>query len=361
MKVWIDLRFIWEDIYSKFISQLVEELIETEREHEYIIYWNWINRDYKDKKVIIKNVNIKIWSFEEQTKLNKIFKKDKNHLMLFFNQYKPILYKWQYITFIWSLKDIYYMNFTSWYEKFKFLFLIEKNIKKSYRLICFDENSKEELIEKFDVKETKIFLLNWFFPSNNFKILSEDNEISVNIKTKYSINNDFFIYSWWDSIEKNYEKLIPVFSRLLDNWYKFDLVFLWHNISSNLNLRNLILETNMQNNVHFLWLVDEIDKYHLYKEAKWTIFPSFYEPFPFKLAEPMFHNSPIIASDLKSIKATFDKWIKYFSPISINSIYESIKEFIDESEKWKKKIDYSEILSKYNKENSCKRLIEIIK
>lgn len=358
MKIWIDLRFISDDLYSKFIIQLIEELIKKERHNEYIIYANWIKSSFENDNVIVKNINIKIWSFSEQTKYLRILKKDKNSLMIFFNHYKPIFYKEAYITFVWSLKNIYYMNFNSYIKKYKFLFLMNKNFKKSQRLICFDQNTKNELIEKFDIEEERIKTIKWFFPEKR-EIKNEQDTIDINIRAKYSITKDFFIYSWWDSIEKNYEKLISVFSRLREEWKDYAIVFLGHNISTNLNLRNLILETDMQKNVYFLWKIPELHKKYLYSDCLWTIFPSFYEPFPFNLYDPMFYKSHIISSDLKSIKDIFWDKISYFSPISANSIYITVKDYL---EKWSntKKIDYFDILSKYNKENTIDNLVDVI-
>jgi len=52
------------------------------------------------------------------------------------------------------------MNFSSYLEKYKYLFLMNKNLKKSNKIICLDQNTKNELIEKFDIKESSIFIIN---------------------------------------------------------------------------------------------------------------------------------------------------------------------------------------------------------
>ncbi|MDF1682902.1 MAG: hypothetical protein P1U46_04265 [Patescibacteria group bacterium] len=80
--------------------------------------------------------------------------------MIFFNHFKPVFYKKPYITFCLSLKDIYYTNFNSYIEKYKFYYLIEKNLKNSEKIICLDQNTQKELIEKFDINENKINIIN---------------------------------------------------------------------------------------------------------------------------------------------------------------------------------------------------------
>lgn len=355
MKIWIDLRFIKNDIVSDFILKIIVSFINKNKDYRFIIYTNsYINLD-NNINTTIKKIDIKIWSIAEQIKFNNILKKDNLNLVLFFNHFKPIFYKREYITFVLSLKEIYYMNFKSYFSKYKFLYLIEKNLKNSNKLIVLDSNTQKELIEKFDINESKIFKIDWFFPK---KIEKESNYIDINIRTKYAIKNDFFIYSGWDSIEKNYEKLITVFKRFKDNWVEYDLVILWNDIANNVNLRENILENGMEKNVFFLWELKDEEKALFYKDAIATIFPSFYETFPFKLNEPIFYWNKIIASKINSIKQVFWDEINYFSPISANSIYEEISKI---SKKKSKTNPYLFIEENFNQEKTTKQLLEIIK
>ena len=114
----------------------------------------------------------------------------------------------------------------------------------------------------------------------------------------------------------------------------------------------------MQKSIHFMWVIKPSEKALFYKNTLWVIFPSFYEPFPFRLTEPLYHNTKILSSDLKNIKAIFWENINYFSPISINSIFEQVNNILEE---WEKVVNYEKIKENYNKENTIKQLIEIIK
>lgn len=356
MKIWIDLRFLWDNLYSNFVIELVENIIKKEKETQFIIYSNKILDWFDFPNLTIKNILIKNFSIKEQTKFYKILKNDKNDLMIFFNHYKPLFYVWEYVIFIASLKEIYYSNYKNYFEKYSELYLLEKNIIKANKIICFDQNTNNELVEKFNIDERKINLLNWFFPYS--KRLNSIDEIKIDIRVKYDIKNDYFIYSWWEWVEKNYEKLVYVFEKFKKENLNIDLVFLWDSISKNVSFRNLILKMNMQNNIHFMWVVKDSEKSLFYKNSLWVIFPSFYEPFPFRLTEALYLNSKIIASDLKNIKDIFWDKINYFSPISVNSIYENTKEFLKNKNL---KVDYSEIKNKYRIENTSEKFLEIIK
>jgi hypothetical protein len=98
MLIGLDLRFINDDLYSKFVLNLVTLLIKNNGENNYNIYINSqiiLNENNLSqlKNVNINEVNIKNFSIKEQTKFLKILKKDNNNLMIFFNLFKPIFYK----------------------------------------------------------------------------------------------------------------------------------------------------------------------------------------------------------------------------------------------------------------------------
>jgi len=83
--------------------------------------------------------------------------------MIFFDIHKPIMYKKDYYIFIPSLKRIYYQNFNTYFKKYKYLYFLKWSTKYAQKIICFDENTKDELSERLDIKENKIFLLKQFF------------------------------------------------------------------------------------------------------------------------------------------------------------------------------------------------------
>ena len=358
MLIGLDLRFINDDLYSKFVLNLVTILIIKSSEHEYNLYINSQlisdeNKLSKLKNVNIKKVNINNFSIKEQTSFLKILKKDNNNLMIFFNLFKPILYKWEYFIFISSLKDIYYWNFNTSFKKYKYIYLLEKNLKKSRKILCFDQNTKNELIERFNLKEETIFLIEWFFIPKEIKDNKE--QLKMNVLPKFWLQKKYFIYSGWDWIEKNIDKLIWVLSKLNK---EIDLLIFWDKISKNIQLRNLIIKYSLQNRIKFLSQIKEAEKYILYKQSRWVIFPSLYETFPFHLWEPLSYDIPIIASNLKSIVNVFWEKIDYFSPISKSNMLEKINNFINKKEIKK---DYKYIKEKISPEKSIKTLLNIIK
>ncbi|MDP2395860.1 MAG: hypothetical protein Q8S84_07760 [bacterium] len=69
------------------------------------------------------------------------------------------MYTLNYFTLLPSLKDVYYSNFSNYIKKYSYLYLLEKNLNNSVKIICFDTNTSDELIEKYNISERKINLL----------------------------------------------------------------------------------------------------------------------------------------------------------------------------------------------------------
>jgi glycosyltransferase involved in cell wall biosynthesis len=117
---------------------------------------------------------------------------------------------------------------------------MDKNLKNSQKVICLDENTQDELIERFNLSEEKIEILPGFFIPNT-QLVSQD--VQIDIRSKFHIENDFFLYSGGDGIEKNLDRFVHVFERLHKKNISYDLVFLGDKIGKNIDLRHAIVES----------------------------------------------------------------------------------------------------------------------
>lgn len=356
MVIGIDLRFLENSTYSHFAQDLVKQLIHSNDEIQFNIYTK--NPDLftlDNSNFHLKYVNISCGSLAEQIKFNRLLQSDQNTVMIFFDHNKPLMYKWEYYTILSGLKDIFYQNFKNYFEKYKYLYLLEKNLKNSKKILCFDENTKDELIERFNISESHVSLLQPFFIQNSFTW--EDNDIALDIHSKFQIWKKYLIYSGWDWIEKNIDRLIHVLHRLHKENNSLDLIFLGDKIGKNISLRHAIVENDLQKHVHFLDAIKPSEELMLYKQSCGVIFPSLYESFPFRLSNPLYLQIPILSSKLPNIEHIFGNSITYFSPISTSSILDVLKKFINQSND----VDYTNILEKYSTQNTAKQIINIIR
>jgi hypothetical protein len=356
MQIWIDLRFLKDDYYSFFVLELIKWLINKDKTNTYIIYLNTITKDLEKENTILRHVWISNDTFKEQFNFYRILKKDNNNLVLFFNTYKPFLYKWNYITIIDNLKNIVYNNFKGSASKYYYLFKLKNNLRYSNKIVCLDKITKNEILERFNIKEEKINILNAFFNiEKNTKKPVVD--INIDIKSKYQINWKYFIYEWWNWLEKNIEKIISVINRLKkQNIY---LIILWYEVSKNNYISSIVKKLKINDKVKILWVIKESEAELLYKNSLWVLFPSFYESFPFDLTNAIKYQTLIFANKLENIKNIFNNNIIYFDAKSTNKIQEIIEEHLEKQTKIKN-ISYN-ITDKYNKDNAVNNLIKIIK
>ena len=72
MKIWIDLRFVKNELYSRFAIQLIKTFIEQNKQNDYIVYTNDFLEWFNFENCNIKKINIKNGSIKEQFEFLKI-------------------------------------------------------------------------------------------------------------------------------------------------------------------------------------------------------------------------------------------------------------------------------------------------
>ena len=356
MRIWFDLRLLEDKSpYAHFAKTLTKYFIQKNNSYTYNIYVqkeNIASLGLSEDKAKVWELSITHGTLNEQLQFWNILKKNKNDIMIFFHYSKPLLYKKEYYLFIPSLKEIHYSNWNSVIDKYKNLYLLEKNLKNARKIICFEKNTKNELIERFNIRENKIEVLPAFFydDKEETKILSLD----TNPLTKYTIEKKYFLYEWGTGIEKNIEKLLEVLKKFKKD---FELIILWERIAQDVELRNRIITYELQTNIKFLGNISTEEKKVLYEKATALILPSLYETFPFHMGNALQFDTPILCSNIPNIRNIFLESVYYFSPISKNNMLSNIKKFLSLK---RRKTDYNFIRKKYSVANTLKYFTKII-
>ncbi len=355
MKIWLDLRLLKSgDTYSTFIALLLQKLISTDGDDSYTLYLSaGTNAQFPDF-VNVELIKEEPGTFAEQLHFSRKLKKDNNALMIFFNEDKPLRYKGDYIVFVKDLKEIHYESKKTTLTKFFEGLFLNTSLENAKKIICFENHTKGELNEKLNIPENKLEIIYPFF---TLSPISKE-KVIWNIKTKYSIKWEYFIYSGGNGNNKNLSKLIEVFRKLHLRKQKISLVILEQCITEDLNFRQEVVEADIVTCVFFIWDTTPEEKKAFYESAAGTIFPSLYESFPFALTEAISYNSPILASSINQIQEIMWESIAYFSPVSTIDMIEAIENFVS---MWKKSWNYDDLLNKYNADSSAKQLLKVIK
>jgi glycosyltransferase involved in cell wall biosynthesis len=126
---------------------------------------------------------------------------------------------------------------------------------------------------------------------------------------------------------------------------------------ADIDLREEVIDYNIQDRVFFIWKVKSVEEESYYKQSLWVIFPSIYESFPFRLSRAIKFWVPIIASNIPTItNLVWDKIIT-FNPLSATNLINVLKKFLSSK---KEKIDYNKITKEYSIKNTWEKFKKII-
>ncbi len=352
MKIGIDLRFLKQwDYYSKFILELVKNIIKEKKLDNFIIFVNilYSQTNFWENT---KNIIVNTWNFfDEQIKFNKILQKEKLDNAIFFWYNKPIKYKCNYIIFIPDLEEFHFTPKKNIFKKYFDNYLLSENSKNANKIICFNENIKNEINDKLNIFEDNIKIITPFF---NIKQV-ESKDINIDIRTKYNIKDNYFIYYFWEWESKNLDRLIEVFDFFKKENINKSLVILDKFTVSDVSLRKKVIQKNLNDKIFFIWDVSESEKTLFFKHSLWVIYPVLYTVFPFMFSNAINYNSQIFSSNLENIKNIFWNKIIYFNQTDTKDIYNKIQK------NQQNNIDYTNIIKEYNIQKTTEMLNNIIK
>lgn len=350
MKIWIDARN-FSKIEKIFFTEFLKNLKDNNSWDIFNIYWCDL------PKINTENINIipseKYCSFfAEQTLFLKKLLDDKNDIVINFDETFPIFYSKKFVKVIFSLKKLFYpdLDNSKLFNKYSFLSTFKNNLKKSNKIICFHDKTKEEINEKLNISESKIEVIDWFF----YKTSKSDS--LVNVKSKYLLKWDYIIYNSWIWNSKNLKKFLEAFLDVTKTNPLINLFIIWNQASKDIELRENILNLNLTNNITFVWEINQKELKSYYSQALFLVHPVSYENFALNLSEALNYNTPILASNLQEISSIFQKEIKYFNPLYKNDISKVILENLEKTNK----ANYTKILEKYNSQSFVKNLLQTI-
>ena len=129
-----------------------------------------------------------------------------------FDENKPYFYRGKTILFIPSLAHVFYTDEGFSLEKTWTQFKYQKNLKNAYKIVCFDESTKDDLNERFNIVEEKITVLKPFFVISD--LVEPSSIVTFDVKAKHNMSMDYCIYNAGYGVDKNLERLVEVFARL---------------------------------------------------------------------------------------------------------------------------------------------------
>lgn len=173
-------------------------------------------------------------------------------------------------------------------------------LKKAKKIISVSNFTKNEILKNYKVKADKIEVVHNGFVDSLYKI-SDDREILDLIIKKYGLNYPYFLYVGRLEKKKNIHRLIEGFAIFKENNKNSQekLVLVGRAGYGYDEMKYLIDEFALENDVVILGWVDESDMPYIFNLAKIFVFPSLYEGFGIPILQAMSCGTPVLLSDLE--------------------------------------------------------------
>jgi glycosyltransferase involved in cell wall biosynthesis len=173
------------------------------------------------------------------------------------------------------------------------------------------------------------------------------------VKLKYSIEGDYFFSpnQFWQ--HKNQIAIIEAAKILRDKGIKTKVIFTgkehdYRNPDYTTNLKQKVVDYELENEIQFLGFIDRIDQLMLMKHAQAIIQPSLFEGWSTVVEDAKALNQTLIVSNIAVHKEQLADKAYFFAPTDYNELAQKIIVVMnDPIDKLKYDIDYSENIKNF--------------
>lgn len=198
---------------------------------------------------------------------------------------------------------------------------LKKIIKNSNLIITVSNNTKNDLIKEYKVKEDKVKVIYNGFDKP--KVLNKEESKNI-VKNKFGVN-DYILMIGIHYAYKNLHSVIEAYDLIKDEIDKPIVIVGNDDCKYGNKLKELVKAKGIEDRVFFLGYVSNEDKNRLYQAAKLFIYPSKYEGFGLPVLEAMANNTVVACSNTSSLPEVVGDAAIMFNPDSIEDIRGSIK------------------------------------
>ncbi len=342
MRIGIDCRMYSSHFtgIGRYVFELVENLQKIDHQNEYFLFFNqpeFNNFQTENTNFHKELVNVKHYSFGEQTRFKKILDLYNLDLMHFTHFNAPILYNRPRIVTIHDLTLHFYpgKKMTSFFHRLAYGLTIRASVRKAARIIAVSRSTARDVEEILHVPLSKIQVI-YEGVNPDFKPVTNQSQIAHTL-TKYNIHKPFLIYTgvWRD--HKNLKGLLEAFQLI---YKKHDLQLVITGRKENIyadEIFTLAKEMGLMNDnqsaretprVIFPGLVNEDELIMLLNAAHLYVFPSFYEGFGLPPLEAMQCGTPVVASNASCIPEICGDSAVFFDPNSPEDMAAAIEKLL---------------------------------
>jgi glycosyltransferase involved in cell wall biosynthesis len=353
---------------GRYTQEVVDNVINILSENEdirFVIFLSIENYDIFEcdgqrvKKVLIKS---RWYTLAEQIEFPYRIWQEKVDLMHFPHFNVPALVT---VPFIVTIHDLILTKFPTyrattlhplfyWFKDKAYRIVISLAVRRAKKIITVSEFTKNDLIEQFNVKASKILVTyegvaNLDKNDNSLFSMKLENE---KILARYNISSPFLLYVGNAYPHKNLEGLINIFGKLKNSHPDLRLVlvgkedYFYNRVQEFAQHHNFWQPSNHNSSVTFPGYIPDADLRVIFESARAYVFPSLYEGFGLPPLEAMAHGCPVVSSNRASMPEILGSAAIYFNPENEDEAVETINSVLTDNDKRQKMIELGYLQAK---------------
>jgi len=231
--------------------------------------------------------------------------------------------------------------------------MIRSSCERADEIIAISNNTKKDLSEILKVDRAKVI---YEGVGEEYRTIDDKNALN-RIKKKYSLNNNFILYTGNISPRKNLTRTIEAFNKISDK-IGMDLVLTGNRIWGGAREMKLIKKNKK---IKLLGQVSKEDIVALYNLAKVYIYPSLYEGFGLPVLEAQACGCPVILSHSSSLPEVGGDSVYYVNPYEEDDIAQAISRLALDKDLTERLVSKGyENIKRFSWYSSAKELLSII-
>jgi glycosyltransferase involved in cell wall biosynthesis len=247
------------------------------------------------------------------------------------------------------------LDYLDWSTKFA--------VKQASRIITVSDFTKQEIIKYYSAKPEKISVVHNGYNKLLYKKIVQPEKINQ-ILNKYGISEPYILYVGRLEKKKNTPRLLEAFALMKENHpeMKEKLVLVGKAGYGYDEIKYVIEEYNLFNDVIMSGWVEEEDMPYLYNGAKVFVFPSLHEGFGIPIIEALACGAPIATSDLPVLREVAGNAVLYFDNNSKNDMADKLYSLLTDQDLRAALIKRGlERCQDFSWEKSARETLEVIK
>jgi glycosyltransferase involved in cell wall biosynthesis len=303
MKVAIDIREAKAEKTGKgwYTFNMVSELLKLDHKNHYILYTSSKESPFPVKKnVEIRSIEASSWQWHVKALKDLI----KEKVDLFFTPTSYIIPALapKSLRVIMTVHDLVAFMFPAGHTLKAVLierFTLKKAMKKAAAVFTVSENTKKDLLKRFDYPAQRVHLTSCA-PAENF-YEKEGGEDLEEFKKKMNLPDNFILAVGTLEPRKNFETLIKSFVIIKRKNPDYKLVIVGKKGWKYHQIEQALKFYKMEQDVIFPGYLEDRDLKKIYALAKVFVFPSLYEGFGIPPLEAMASGCPVVSSNVASL------------------------------------------------------------